>query len=395
VTWLLFAYWYEPEAPSDPVGLVRIWQLGRHLADLGDTVTILAPNYASTRRQRDLRIAGIPLLPVPLLRPLSYVIGSWLAGLAFALRRTPDVVYYRWMDSPHPLVLARLLGRQCVCEVNGEPVPDWDTARSGALTRVKHWLARQTLRRCDRVVVLTEGLRDLVVQRYGVAPGATIILPSATDTERFHPEHPREARRRLWLDPEGAYIGFVGSFYRYQGLTCLLEAFATLRGRRPATRLLLVGDGEAAPSLREQAIRLNVAEAIIWTGRVPYERVPDFINAMDVCVAPFRGDRGETSPVKVFDYLACGRPTVVSAIPSVASLFSEGDGVVLVPPDDPVALTGALNRVLEDPRWADELGRRGRGVACARFGWARVAEQLRDWVGKGQGASAHADSCVL
>lgn len=395
MTWLLFAYWYEPEAPSDPVGLVRIWQLARHLTDLGETVTILAPNYGSTRQQTDLRIAGIPLLPVPLLRPISYAIGSWLAGVALALRRTPTVVYYRWMDSPHPLVLARLLGCQCVCEVNGEPVPDWDAARSRALTRVKHWLARQTLRRCDRVVALTEGLRDLVMRRYGVDPGAIIVLPSATDPKRFRPEDPREARRRLRLDPESSYIGFVGSFYRYQGLTCLLEAFAMLRCRRPAMRLLLVGDGEAGPSLREQAIRLNVAEAVTWAGRVSYARVPDFINAMDVCVAPFRGDRGETSPVKVFDYLACGRPTVASAIPSVASLFSEREGVVLVPPDDSIALAGALERVLEDPRWAADLGRRGRGVVCARFGWAGIAEQLRDWVGKGQGASAHADSCVL
>jgi len=72
----------------------------------------------------------------------------------------------------------------------------------------------------------------------------------------------------------------------------------------PTTQLVLVGDGEVVEELKEQARRLGMEESITWTGRVPYWEVPVWIGAMNLCVAPFCGDRGETSPVKIFDYLA-------------------------------------------------------------------------------------------
>ena len=242
---------------------------------------------------------------------------------------------------------------------------------------------------------MAQGLRDLVVQRYGATPEGVIVLTSGTDPDLFRPQPAQDARLRLGLPPASSYIGFVGRFYRYQGLTCLLEAFVLVRRQRPDTRLLLVGDGETAQSLRDQASRLGLADSVIWTGRVPYDRVPDYINAMNICVAPFCGNRGETSPVKLFDYLACARPVVASAIPSVASLFSEREGVAQVPPDDPDALARSLLRLLEDHRLAAELGARGRRVVLERFGWSRVADRLRDWLKKGRMTSAHANTCVL
>jgi glycosyltransferase involved in cell wall biosynthesis len=116
------------------------------------------------------------------------------------------------MDSPHPLLVARLVGAQCVCEVNGEPVPDWSETDRRLKRRLKHWLASFSLSRCDRVVVLTEGLRDLVVRRYRVAAERVAVLPSGTDTSLFVPQNVVACRRRIGVGLEREYIGFVGSF---------------------------------------------------------------------------------------------------------------------------------------------------------------------------------------
>lgn len=395
MTWLLFCYWYEPDAPQDPVGLVRIWMLARHLGLRGDRVTVFPPRYRSAKNQIGFRTVAIPLLALPVLRPLSYAIGSFVAGLAAGLREKPDVIYYRWMTSPHALLVARLVGSPCICEINGEPVPGWHGGRGGLKSRLANWLAGQALRRCDRVVVLTDGLRDLVVGRYRVAPDRVMVVGSGTDTELFTPRDRTACRLRVGLDPAGEYIGFVGSFFRYQGLACLLEAFVLVHKERPAARLLLVGDGETAQALRDQAHRLGLTEAIVWTGRVPYAQVPDLIGAMDVCAAPFCADRGETSPVKVFDYLACARPAIVSAIPSVSVLFSDQAGAVLVPPEDPEALAASLLHLLTHPEVAADLGRRGRRVVVQRYSWARLTGSLRDWLQRAPSASTHANSPLL
>jgi glycosyltransferase involved in cell wall biosynthesis len=394
MTVFLFAYWYEPDAPRDPVGLVRLWTLARWLSRSGDQVTVFVPRYRSAEGHTGFRTVAIPLLPWRVLRPLSYAVGSFVRGLLAGLRRRPDVVHYRWMGSPHPLVLARILGSLSVCELHGEPVPDW-TGDSPAKRAIQHRLARFALRRCDRLIVITPGLRDYLARWYRTAADRMFVMSGGTDTELFSPRERLDCRRRHGLSPDADYVGFVGTFYRYQGLSCLLEAMAIIRESRPSCKLLLVGDGEAAQELRDQAGRLGLAEAVIWTGRVPYQDVAELIGITDVCVAPFTADRGETSPVKIFDYLACGRPVVASAIPSVSQIMGREQGVVLVPPDQAKELAAALLRLLADPEEARRLGRQGRQFVEQCCTWPVLMERLRDYLQEGLASAARRQAGVV
>ncbi len=380
MNWWVCCYWYEPDAPADPVGLVRIWALADALASAGDDATVFAPRYRSALVPRRSRVVPVPMLPGSIVRPVSYAVLAFFSGLRQGLRKRPTVVYYRWMESLHPLLLARLFGAICICEVNGEPVPPWGAG--GWRGRLTHALASCALRRCDRVVVLTEGLGRLVQAEYGVPADHVVLLPSGTDVTLFHPVEKSRCVQEAGLEPACEYIGFVGSFYRYQGLATLLEAFAHIRARRPSVRLLMVGDGEEASALHEQAAQRGLSSGIVWTGRVAYSRVPVLIGAMDVCVAPFCADRGETSPVKIFDYLACGKPVVAGAIPSVTALFSRSNGVVLVEPDRAELLADAVMAVLDRPDESRRLGLAGRTFVEARFGWEAIARDLRNLAGQ-------------
>jgi glycosyltransferase involved in cell wall biosynthesis len=163
----------------------------------------------------------------------------------------------------------------------------------------------------------------------------------------------------------------------------------------PAAELLLVGDGEVTQELKQQAKEMGLEGSITWVGRVPYWEVPTWIGAMSVCVAPFREDRGETSPVKLFDYLACHRPVVASAIPSVLSTFTQDSGVRLVRPDDPRLLADAILALLSDPALCALLGKQGRQFVEERFSWTVIVEQFREWVSQDRGVIRHAHSHVL
>jgi glycosyltransferase involved in cell wall biosynthesis len=378
MTVFLFAYWYEPDAPADPVGLVRCWNLARAWTRAGDRVVAFVPAYASARIQQGFKAVLIPLFSWRILRQLSYAVGSFCAAMLEARRARPAVVYYRLFESLHPLLIARLLGATCVCEVAGEPVPSWWAAEQSPLrVWLSRWLSNLALRQVDLVVVLTDGLRDHVIAEYGLPPDRVKVIPSGTDTDLFGPADRAECRRRLGLPADADLIGFIGSFYRYQGLDILIDVLPSVQKRRPQARLLFVGDGEERDPLRIRAERLGLAKSIIWQGRVPYQDVPNWIGAMDVCVAPFRADRGETSPVKLFDALSCGRPVVATAIPSVVGMFSEEQGVVLVPLAEPEALAEAIVRVLENREWTVVLGERGRRFVEERYSWAALLRRLR------------------
>lgn len=393
--WFVFCYWFEPDAPRDPVGLVRIWTMAEALMRAGDRVTLFPPRYRSSLIPRSARVCPIPLIPCRLIRPCSYVVLSFLRALWQAAATRPDIVYYRWMLSPHPLMLAKLLGARCVCEVNGDPVPEWSNRAGGWLRGLTHGLARWAFTRCDRIVVLTEGLKQELVHRYAVPAERIAVLPSGTDTQVFTPREVMACRREVGVAHEGPCIGFVGSFYRYQGLSYLLDAMTLIRQACPDARLLLVGDGTAAAELKAQAAHLGLTPSIQWTGRVPYERVPYFIGAMTVCVAPFRGDRGETSPVKIFDYLACGRPVVASAIPCVEAAFPVQSGVQLVPPNDSAFLAAAIMALLNDPAACAAMGTEGRRFVERRFSWAQIVASLRIWLQETEAPRHHAHSRLL
>jgi glycosyltransferase involved in cell wall biosynthesis len=170
---------------------------------------------------------------------------------------------------------------------------------------------------------------------------------------------------------------------------------AIIRRTVPSVHLLLVGDGEAVPELKQQADRLVLNSCITWAGRIAYQEVPTWIGAMTLCVAPFRGDRGETSPVKIFDYLGCGKPVVASAIPSVSVTFAQEAGVALVPPDDPEALAQAILALLNDPDRQVRMATMGRRFVEQRFSWIYLTNRLREWLATEQASTHHAHPRVL
>jgi glycosyltransferase involved in cell wall biosynthesis len=145
----------------------------------------------------------------------------------------------------------------------------------------------------------------------------------------------------------------------------------------PRLLALIVGDGAMRRAWQDTARALHLDDGVRFTGQVPYADAPDYFNAMDVVAAPFTAHRGETSPFKVLDALACARPVVASDLPSVRPLAESG-AVVLVPPDDPGALADALAALLADPVHRVAMGWKGRGFVEQHASWDRTAARLAE-----------------
>ena len=373
------AYAHEPGLVADAGGFRKLWELAAALGRLGTESLVLYPSLPRHRPLMAVPCRAYPVLDLPLLRPLTAYASGVARALTIGRRNRPDVVYFRSGYNVLPLLLRPALGARVVLEVNADAV---EFLRQEGAHPLARWLLRlaegMNARQSDRIVAITPGLKQMLVTRYGIPSAKVSVIPSGTDPAHFSPEEPGRARRRIGLDPSRPVIGFVGLFYRHQGAPTLLEALARLRRTVPELTGLIVGDGVMRRAWEDLANRLGIADAVRFPGQIPYQEVPAYLNAMDVVVAPFTADRGETSPFKVLDALACARPVVASDLASVKPLAEASGAVTVVPPEDPQALADTVGALLADPARRTAMGRQGRAFVVAHHAWDRIAERLLD-----------------
>ena len=302
-----------------------------------------------------------------------------------------DVLYVRDDVRALPALLwAKLASVVSVFEVNGairEEVvlctPDrkgWRTWPWRSRLAVQMALLGAAYRGADRVVAVTDALGRHIIGRHHVRPGRVGVFGNGANTDLFTPLDNRESRRELGLDPHTRYVGFVGNMYGWHGLNDLVTAFAAVAPEHGDARLLLVGDGVEAPRLRELARRSGVAPRTDFVGRVPYRDVPRYISASDFCVGPFnawiRNQVCGASPLKIFEYLACGRPVLVSSLDDMRFVSDEDVGR-LYQVGSTESLEAGLREMLSLPRdEIDAMGTRARRLAVERFSWDATARGI-------------------
>ncbi|GAA0735335.1 hypothetical protein GCM10009075_10480 [Sphingomonas trueperi] len=222
------------------------------------------------------------------------------------------------------------------------------TGREGSLRyRVTKALETHAVRQADAVAVICEGLRGDLIAR-GIDPAKIAVSPNGVDMALFGEPVPQDAGLAAQLGLEGAEtIGFIGSFYDYEGLDVLIAAMPALVAARPAMQLLLVGGGPAEPAWRAQAASSPVAERIHFLGRVPHEAVERYYSLIDVLVYPRKKMRltDLVTPLKPLEAMAQQRLVAASDVGGHRELIEDGVTGTLFPADDPAALAKALEKV--------------------------------------------------
>ncbi len=256
------------------------------------------------------------------------------------------------------------------------------TGREGSLKyRLTRALETQVVRRADAVFAICHGLRNDLIQR-GINPAKLGIMPNGVDLTLFGSPPGRDDALADELDvpPGSPVIGFVGSFYDYEGLDDLIAAMPLLRQEQPEARLLLVGGGEMDPQLRAQAAQLPDPEAVIFTGRVPHAEVERYYSLIDVLAYPRKHSRltDLVTPLKPLEAMAQQRIVAASDVGGHRELIEHGQTGYLFPPDDPQACAVALANVLADRVSWDAIRSRGLAHVRAKHDWSTNAQNYLD-----------------
>jgi len=246
------------------------------------------------------------------------------------------------------------------------------TGRSGS---AKYWLTRQLENRvvagADAVVTICNGLRDDLVSR-GYPADRITVMPNGVDLGLFGnpPSRDSALARELGLE-DGPVIGFLGSFYPYEGLDDLIAAMPAIIAQVPDARLLLVGGGPAEAELRAQADRSPAAHAIRFVGRVPHHEVERYYALADVVCYPRKGMRltDLVTPLKPLEAMAQGTLVAASAVGGHRELIEDGVTGTLFPPDDPSGLARALALLLANRAGWDERREVARAFVRRSHDW--------------------------
>lgn len=250
---------------------------------------------------------------------------------------------------------------------------DHGTARErGARYRLGRALESRVLKRAQQITCICEGLRQDIVAR-GIPPESVTVIPNAVDIENFPliAARDEELMRSLGLGL-GKVLGFIGSFYGYEGLDLMLAAMPRILARLPDTRLLLVGGGPQEATLIRQAERLGLGDRVIFTGRVPHERVPAYSSLVDAFVFPRKSMRltDLVTPLKPLEAMAQGRLVLASDVGGHRELIDDGITGLLFRHDDVEDLARCAIDALDRPEASLQAI-----IATAR----RKVESERNW----------------
>jgi glycogen synthase len=279
------------------------------------------------------------------------------------------------------LWVGRRLGLPVVYEARAfweDAAVDHGTTREASVRyRVSRGLETFVFSRVTQVVTIAEAMRRELIGR-GVRGDRIRVLPNGVDAEWFSPrERAAGIAAQLGLNG-GPVLGFIGSFYHYEGLRFLIEAMAPLREQVPGARLLLVGGGTEGETLR--ALASPLGEGVVFAGQVPFRQVRDFYPLSDVFVCPRRRMRLTelVTPLKPLEAMAMGRAVLASDVGGLAELIQDGVTGVLFPAESRQRFVEEAARLLRDPALCSELGARARAAVVQERSWPRVVRGYLD-----------------
>jgi PEP-CTERM/exosortase A-associated glycosyltransferase len=245
--------------------------------------------------------------------------------------------------------------------------------------RLTRGLENRVVAGADAVMTICTGLRDDLVSR-GVAPDKIGIMPNGVDLGLFGAPLPRDEALAAELDlGNGPVVGFIGSFYDYEGLDDLIDAMPSLLATQPDARLLLVGGGPMAEVLRRRAEASPAAHAIRFVGRVPHREVERYYSLCEVMAYPRKASRLTelVTPLKPLEAMAQGKLVAASSVGGHRELIADGETGTLFAADDPADCARALAALLERRETWPAMCEAAREHVSKRHDWAINARRYR------------------
>ena len=245
------------------------------------------------------------------------------------------------------------------------------TSEKSLRYKITRALETFVFKQVDAITTICEGLRTDIINR-GIATTKVTIIPNAVNIRKFkYGAEPKQSLREDLALKNKIVLGFIGSFYAYEGIPLLLEALPKILVEKPQVRLLLVGGGPQEALIKQKAIQLGIENQVIFTGRVSHDQVQDYYNQVDIFVYPRLPMRLTelVTPLKPLEAMAQGRLVIASDVGGHKELIKDNQNGVLFKANDVDSLVQSVHDLLDRPQSWEAIRQAGKNYV----------EQERNW----------------
>ena len=334
-------------------------------------------------------IAGSAMAKLPVLNQVAAIdsLASRLSQVAEEVR--PDILHAHSpvLNAIPALRVGSRLGIPVVYEVRAfweDAAVDHGTSREwGIRYRLTRGLESYALKRVNAITTICEGLRGDILGR-GIPPEKVTVIPNAVNIENFSVGQAPDLQLAGSLGlTNKILLGFIGSFYAYEGLVVLIQALPKMLSSNPDIRVLLVGGGPQERELKALATQLRLEDKVIFTGRVPHDQVQRYYNLIDILIYPRLRMRltDLVTPLKPLEAMAQGRLIVASDVGGHLELIQDGKTGVLFKAGDPDALASKVLDLLSSPYSWPRLRVAARTFVETQRNWPISVARYKDIYG--------------
>ncbi len=233
------------------------------------------------------------------------------------------------------------------------------------------------------IIVVSAPLKDNLL-RWGISENKILINPNGVDPVKYNPSIPGSKIRKKYGLENFILIGFIGTFGPFHGVIELaksIEIFFKLYPEKlNEVKFLLIGDGKLMPGVKRIIERTEFAENVIFTGLTPQSQESKYLAACDILLSPqIRNPDGSKffcSPVKLFEYMAMGKPIIASDLDQIGEVLEHKKTAYLVEPGNIENLAEAMNVLISDTKLREKLGENARAKVLEKYTWEKDVERV-------------------
>ena len=241
------------------------------------------------------------------------------------------------------------------------------------------WLENYVLRRAAKVFVVSEEMREHLIEIKDIQPEKIHVVPDGTDAETFVPCLNTDGiREKLGISAEAPLMVFHGDIKHDDGVDVLCNAFSVVLKRRPDARLLILGGGlYFEKGVRLLIDKLNIGHAVIAPGWIPHTEVPKYLNTCDIGAMTMRATLNHNYYLsfKLFEYWGCGKPIVVTRLSAISRVVKHGVNGLIVDNEDVEGFASAFLELIENREKARSLGAEGRRLVEKEYDWRQIMKK--------------------
>ncbi len=350
----------------------------RQFAAMGHDVTLFVPAVGPPRTVDNVSVVYVPVLSrKPAVTFFTFYFSLIFYFFYYGCKLKPDVVYTRQQQMEWMVTwLCLVLPFKYVIEVNGLSLVELKiSGASKWIQTITRWMEYWVFRLPHKIVTSSVQIRDNLCKDYHLKSDHFLVVSNGANPEIFHPMDKNVCLERLGLDDKKMYLAFIGSLKIWHKLDNILLALHPLAEKHPHLHLLIVGEGEGRAEIEKVIAENNLEGRVTLTGEKAFEEVPYYINAADICLVTYL-DKPGLSPLKIFDYMACGKPIVSNGVGGIEDLFRANHVGLLVDSEETEGWARSIDRLLDDPGLRLEMGNNGRQAVLNEFNWRSICERI-------------------